>query len=678
MPQSRQLAAIMFTDIVGYTALMGSDNKKALTILQKNRELQKPIIKEFNGRWIKELGDGAMASFNTAADAVYAAIKIQEACSLSDEFKLKIGIHLGDVLFENDDVFGDGVNIASRIESLAIAGAVLISKAIRDQVKNNTDFQLESLGHFDFKNVSEPMEVFALANPGFAVPKREEMQGKLKLPQKKSSALTWIILATFITAASFAIWFFTGREKASGERGDQSIAVLAFVDMSQAKDQEYFSDGLSENVIDLLAKVPALKVIGRTSSFSFKGKNEDLRVIGEQLGAAHILEGSVQRDGNKLRVTAQLIRSADGFHLWSEKFDRELKDVFAIQDEIALAILEAIKVELIGDEKEAMLKRYTDNVEAFQLVLKGRYHYNKFTPDNFLKAIEYYQSAIDLDPNYAIAYAEISHCYYNMAFFNWAPAVEYVPKALAAINKALQLDPHNDICLAAKGGILIWYEWDFKQAGIYLKEAIQINPNNVEGHRQLGVLNMLLENYEESFKYYEKAEALDPFSLLGLFYHGAHHMFGGFFEKVIGYGNRLIALEPHFAGGHLLLGIGYNNLKQYDKAIEAVETAVKLNPDLVGHCILGVAYAEKGERGKAEEILAKMQTLAFPNEGNSWFGRVYLALKDYDRAFDYFMKAVKNREGDALALPSLFRNSAPELLQDPRTKALLKMIGLPN
>ena len=182
--QSRQLAAIMFTDIVGYTALMGNDEKKALEMLDKNRAIQRPVIEEYNGRWIKELGDGVMSSFNTASDALTAAIKIQEACRATNAFQLRIGIHLGEVVFENDDVFGDGVNIASRIESLGIPGAILISKAIRDQVRNNSDFILTSLGSFDFKNVSEPVEVFALANAGFVVPKREEMQGKLKQTQK--------------------------------------------------------------------------------------------------------------------------------------------------------------------------------------------------------------------------------------------------------------------------------------------------------------------------------------------------------------------------------------------------------------------------------------------------------------------------------------------------------------
>jgi len=192
MPQIRQLAAIMFTDIVGYTALMGNDDQKAFAILSKNRSIQKPIIEEFNGRWIKELGDGVIASFGSAADAMYAAIKIQEACNAAKEFQLKIGIHLGEVVYENDDVFGDGVNVASRIESLGVAGSILISKAIRDQLKNKSDLQLNSLGYFEFKNVSEPMEIFAMANPGFVVPKREEMHGKLKQIQKKSGVMKWI------------------------------------------------------------------------------------------------------------------------------------------------------------------------------------------------------------------------------------------------------------------------------------------------------------------------------------------------------------------------------------------------------------------------------------------------------------------------------------------------------
>ncbi|MBL7870748.1 MAG: hypothetical protein JNM78_03980 [Cyclobacteriaceae bacterium] len=680
MSQSRQLAAIMFTDIVGYTALMGSDNKKALAILQKNRELQKPIIKEFNGRWIKELGDGAMASFNTAADAVYAAIKIQEACSLSDEFKLKIGIHLGDVLFENDDVFGDGVNIASRIESLAIAGAVLMSKAIRDQVKNNTDFQLESLGHFDFKNVSEPMEVFALANSGFAVPKREEMQGKLKFPQKKSVALKWIIAVAVIVVASFSIWFFKGQRETSGETRDQSIAVLAFVDMSQTKDQEYFSDGLSENVIDLLAKVPGLKVIGRTSSFSFKGRNEDLRVIGEKLGAANILEGSVQKDGNKLRITAQLIRSADGFHLWSDKFDRELKDVFSIQDEISLAILEAIKVELIGEDKEVLLKNYTDNVEAYQLFLKGRYHYNKYSPDDFSKAIAYYRAAIDIDSSYAIAYAELAICYGDLAYFNWAPMEQSLYQARTAAEKAIQLDDNIAESHIVTGRIKMWNDYDFKGALQELEKGLSINPNSVEGLRQLGVYHMVMENYPKANQYLQQAERLDPFSLLNIFYLTGYHQWDGDSAKQIEYANRLLEMAPNFFAGHFVIGaVQFFGLHQYEKGIVNLELAAKMNGDLQMFSYLGTAYGLKGEEIKAREILDKMNNLLVgQNQGNAFFGYVFASIGEWEQAYQFFDKAVESHEGEMLYIKRKFQVYYPAMKNDPRTKALLKKIELPN
>ncbi len=290
MSQSRQLAAIMFTDIVGYTALMGKDEQNAFRLLQQNRKLQKPIIEEFNGRWIKELGDGVMASFNTVSDAVNAAVKIQEACNSAMDFQLRIGIHQGEVLFENDDVFGDTVNIASRIQGAAQPGCIFISETVQHNVTNKNEFKSQFVKEMLLKNVPQPMRMYQVLFAGSEIIEVE----KLSEPEI-----------------------------------EKSIAVLPFVNMSSDPEQEYFSDGISEEIINVLAQVPVLKVIGRTSSFAFKGKNMDLKVIGEQLTVTHILEGSVRRAGTKLRITAQLIKVADGFHMYSEKFDRELKDVFA-------------------------------------------------------------------------------------------------------------------------------------------------------------------------------------------------------------------------------------------------------------------------------------------------------------------------------------------------------------
>jgi class 3 adenylate cyclase len=260
MRQTRQLAAIMFTDIVGYTALMGNDDRKAFDILSKNRTLQKPIIEEFNGRWIKELGDGVMASFNTVADVVYAAIKIQEACNALKEYQLRIGIHLGDVLFENDDVFGDGVNIASRIQTAAKPGSIYISESVQRNISNKKDIQAKFIKEETLKNVKEPVRIYEII-----------MKNETNAPTENKMKTT----------------------------SQNSIAVLPFANMSSDPEQEFFSDGISEEIINMLAQVPGLKVAGRTSSFSFKGKNQDLRIIGDQLSVNYILEGSVGNQATK-------------------------------------------------------------------------------------------------------------------------------------------------------------------------------------------------------------------------------------------------------------------------------------------------------------------------------------------------------------------------------------------
>src|SRR5690349_7765615 len=363
--QTRQLAAIMFTDIVGYTALMGKDEQKAFEILEKNRVIQKPIIEQNGGKWIKELGDGILASFVTVSDAVTAAVSIQQICNDTSQFQLRIGIHLGEVIFENGDVFGDGVNVASRIQALASPGTTWISEVVFRNIENKKGIGTAFIKEATLKNVQYPVKLYQL---------RSEKDAAVNI--------------TFSTQTVI----------------EKSIAVLPFVNMSNDPEQEYFCDGLSEELLNVLAKVDSLKVASRTSSFLFRGKGTDITEIGNKLKVATVLEGSVRKAGNRLRITAQLINTADGYHLWSERYDRNMKDIFDIQDEISLAILNALKVKLLGDEKAEVLKRYTDNAEAYQFYLQGRYHYNKWAgPQGYKQAIEYYNQATAIEPNYALA-----------------------------------------------------------------------------------------------------------------------------------------------------------------------------------------------------------------------------------------------------------------------------------
>ncbi len=302
MLQSRQLAAIMFTDIVGYTELMGDDEQKAFDLLRKNRQIQKPIIEKFNGTWIKELGDGVLASFHTVTDAVLCASEIQKVCSDIHDLKLRIGIHLGEVVFEDNDVFGDGVNIASRIQAIATPGAIYISESVHNNISNKKEIITRFVRKANLKNVKEAVRIYEV------------------LPQN-------------IQPASFTNSLI---HSTANTNGGKSIAVLPFVNMSNDPEQEYFSDGMAEEIITSLNHLKDLKVAGRTSSFQFKGKNIDLHKIGEELGVNTVLEGSIRKQGNRIRLTAQLVNVKDGFHFWSEKYDRNMDDIFAIQDEIAL------------------------------------------------------------------------------------------------------------------------------------------------------------------------------------------------------------------------------------------------------------------------------------------------------------------------------------------------------
>jgi adenylate cyclase len=452
---------------------------------------------------------------------------------------------------------------------------------------------------------------------------------------------------------------------------------LPFVNMSSDPEQEYFSDGISEDIINDLAQVSELKVIGRTSSFAFKGKNLDLKFIGEQLKVSHILEGSVRKSGNKLRITAQLISVADGFHLYSEKFDRELDDIFAIQDEISLAILKAIKIKLFGLEKAAVLKRYTDNVEAYQLYLNGRFYYNKFTPDGFFKAIEYFQAAIAIDSDYAIAYSGMAFCYMNLLNLNWAPPDQSRPQAIQAANKALALDDQLAESLLNAGRIKLHFEWKVREAEILYKKALSINPNSAEIYVQLGFCAGMLGNNQKAIEHAIKAENLDPFSLLNLMYITLIYWMVGDFEKILVLGKRLIDHEPYFPGGYNWVGVGNMLSKRYEDAMLACEMAVKLYPDLNHLSLLGISYGFMGNKMKAIEIIEQIKKIKGADiTGNIYIGKVYGAIGEWDTAFQYVDKAVEHQELSMVFIKYNFRDLQMDL-NDPRVLRLFEKMGQP-
>ena len=552
MTQNRQLVAIMFTDIVGYTSLMGNDEEKAFNLLKANREIQKPLIEKYNGRWIKELGDGVLASFSTVTDSVVCAGAILQQCKEIDELELRIGIHLGEVVFENNDIFGDGVNIASRIITQAVPGSICISESVQTNVANKKGITTSFLKEEMLKNVKDPVRIYVV--------------------NIAPSAYTEIVINTD-TADQITISI-ENKEKAP----DKSIAVLPFVNMSNDPEQEYFSDGITEEIINSLSHIKELRVAARTSSFYFKGKNFDLRKIGHKLNVKTVLEGSIRKQGNKLRITAQLVNVEDGFHLWSERYDRDMDDIFVIQDEIALAITEKLKITLLEEDKINVYQKTTDNKEAYDLYLKGRYNFNK-RGKGIRKALEYFQLALEKDPALSLAYTGIADAYCILAFYCVVPPHVAMPKARQYAEKAIQLQSSEAEAYSALAFISTFYDWNWADGKKRFQHVISITPNYAPAHYWYSYyLSFIDRDFEEAIRQAkipaDMLEPLEPIShhILSLMYINA-----GRFDEAVQASRMAIELDANSFPGYRGLGLSLAGLKKYEEAIDAFKTTVQLS-----------------------------------------------------------------------------------------------------
>jgi len=422
MPATRLLAAIMFTDMVGYTALMQSNEALAIKKRERHKNVLENSISNHNGKILQYYGDGTLSIFNSAIEGVNCAMEIQKKLTREPSVDLRIGIHTGDVVLEEEGIYGDGVNIASRIESLSVSGGVFISEKVYDDIKNQNDIETREIGSFELKNVKQPIRVFAISNPGFPVPSRNEIKGKLNQPSNR-------------------------------------LAVLPFDNFSADPENEYFSDGITEELINAFTKVDGLLVTSRTSSFAFKRKHEDVREIGSKLNVDKILEGSVRKAGNRVRITAQLINSSDGYHLWSETFDRNLDDIFEIQDEIARIIVNKLRESIAEKPKqEQFVKQPTENLEAYSFFLKGVYFRNKLTPPDVRKAIKYFEDALKLDPDFAPAAGHFAACYIQLGAMGVMNPHKAFEIAHRYADKAIELDNTLAEAYAVKGAAFFFYD----------------------------------------------------------------------------------------------------------------------------------------------------------------------------------------------------------------------------
>ena len=527
----RRLAAILAADVAGYTQLVEQDTDGTVAAWAAARDdVVKPLVDEMSGQIIKFTGDGFLVEFPSVQNAVLCAITMQDQLK-SSPLDFRMGINVGDIVDDGGDVHGEGVNIDARLEALAEPGGICISGDVYNQVRNRIDAEFRDMGEKEIKHVSQPIRVYAIG-----VSERSVSGNPVpELPDKPS------------------------------------IAVLPFDNMSGDPEQEYFSDGITEDIITELSRFSMLFVIARHSSFAFKGEKVDIKEIGEKLGVQYVLEGSVRKAGNRVRISAQLIEAETGNHLWAERYDRELTDIFAVQDEVTQNIVAVLPSHIERAIADRAARKPTENMKAYEYLLQGNIHFHRQSPDEIRKARQLYERAIELDPRFAQAHARLGDTHNADSFQGWGTE-ESPSLALSHARTSIELDPED--CFARQVLVFAYLKrglWE--EAEDQLDIALSLNSSDAENLMWAGEASSILGRHPEAVALIKQAMRLDP-------------------------------MHPNFYRG--LLGQALYCLRDYQRAVQALGGGGAT--DAAGHAYLAAAYGKLGERTKAEDELAQFQS----------------------------------------------------------------------
>jgi adenylate cyclase len=632
----RKLTAILNADVKGYSRLMGEDEAGTIHTLNIYKEVMASLIQQHRGRVVDAPGDNLLAEFASVVDAVQCAVEIQKELKVRNadlpenrRMEFRIGVNLGDVVEDGEQILGDGVNIASRLESLSEAGGICISGTAFDQVENKLALGYEYLGEQTVKNIEKPVRVYrVLMEP--------EAAGKV-IGEKKVQPRQWqklvlslgVVLIVIVAAA--VVWRLylrpAPKEIASKEKmvfplpDKPSIAVLPFVNMSEDAKQEYFSDGMTEDLITDLSKLSGLLVIARNSTFTYKGKPVKIKQVAEELGVRYVLEGSVRRAGDEVRINAQLIDAMTGHHLWAERYDGKIDRIFALQDQITKKIVSALAVKLVGNEQELLVQKGTDNVTAHDEFLKGWGHYLRLTPADFVKAAASFKKAIELDPNYGRAYAALALvCWTGTAdlallqglAISWQEARlrsrEYLQKAMKQPT-SIAYNVSSQMYL---------YRRQHKEAISELERALSLDPNDPSCHQSMGFALSMAGRPKEAIEYVNRGMRLDPhnparyLTLLGM----AHFCMGEFAEAAA-LTEKALRLNPENVGMGVQLAAFYALLGRDQEARAALEAVRKKL--WVGSLELYMFYLPFSDRAVADRYAEGLLKAGLPGKPSGYF-----------------------------------------------------------
>jgi adenylate cyclase len=626
----------MFTDMVGYTALGQKNEELSLALVEEQRKLVRPILERHGGREVKTIGDAFMVEFTNSLEAVRCAYDIQRATrefnfSVPEKsrVRLRIGIHLGDVVDTGGDISGDAVNVASRIEALAEDGGACVTREVYVQVENKVEIPLKSIGTRSLKNVVEPVEVYKLVMPW------DQMLSSAELDQRR-------------------------------------VAVLPFANYSPDPGDEYFSDGMTEELIDRLAQVKSLKVIARTSVMNYKKKEKNVSDIAKELSVGSIVEGSVRKAANKVRITVQLINARDESHLWAASYDRTLEDIFTIQSDVAARVADSLSARVL-----AAPKKDTEDVQAYTWYLRATQLMHEISPENQREAVTLLEKATSKDPQFVRAFATLAHAYGRMATNAEADLEVATNKAEVAARRALEIDPDSAEAHAAMSEILVAAD-KHAEAIEEAQTAIRINPNLSVAHLTLGTEHLVMGNLQDATESFRRACELDPLSTLAggqladaLFYSGRK-------SEAFDVAERLRELTPESPMPYVELALLHMYSGEFTKARELLDTARGLSPNgTMPRIAQGLLFALMGDRKRAEELLGEFA--GYRNDFMRLLGTLWVtaALGEKDLAFDALMQMADKHlwASDVKYVPML--GGLEGVRNDPRFADFCRKVGIP-
>ena len=682
MPSHRKLAAILSADAVGYSRLMADDEAETLRALNESRDLFRKRIEAHGGRLIDTAGDSILAEFPSAVEAVDCAVEIQHELAKRNHqlaehrrMQFRIGINLGDVIEQEDGtIYGDGVNVAARLQTLAEPGGICISGTAFDQVEGKLPLQLKFLGEQQVKNIAKPVRAYRVLIGAEAAKARPT--GASKRRRIAIGAAVGVVLSAALGIA----W------KAHKPASDQPppsvyqkprLAVLPLDIFSAHAEDEYFSDGMTEELISRLSRIGGLDVIARTSVMQYKGKKKSITDIGRELNVNSILEGSVRKAGDKVRITVQLIDVGSQAHLWSADYDRDVKDIFATQSDISEKVSKALHLQLVAARTAVVQSHTSSETKTYALYLKGRYYAGKLTPDGLKKSIEYFEQALASAPNDANVWAGLARTYAMLGWLTYAPPSESFSKAKAAAEKALSLDATLSEAQVALGMVRFLSDWDWPGAEQAYQRAIELSPGSADAHLFHGVLLKALARNDRAVEEIRRANELDPLNLMASAEIGWVAYYGGRLDEAAQGCRRTLEMDPNYLFALSCLQMALALKKDPETIVIAKKMIELTSGDPYFLSQLGWAYGVLGDRKKAQRILTQLGELSrtTPVSPPAIF-YVHLGLGNLDATMNYMEKAYRERWSDVVWI-----KSAPEydvLRSDPRFVALLAKMRFPE